>query len=139
MRRPSPRRRRPCRYTPLHKAAINGDSNNIAELLLRGADGAVQDNYGYRCAAPHSRTRKPQQPRARMTTPKQWAEEYGKLAQYEAGERQVHSARRLTAPAHPLPRAPSLSTLLVPTDVPSVLAVGVRRSSGQGGDAAVAL
>ncbi len=43
---PSPRRRRPCRATPLHKAAIGGRSNNIAELLLRGADGAVQDNLG---------------------------------------------------------------------------------------------
>ena len=29
-------------------------------LLLRGADGAVQDIGGYRCAAPHSRNRKPQ-------------------------------------------------------------------------------
>ncbi len=41
-----PRRRRPCRYTPLHHAAMNGHSNNIAELLLRGADGAVQANIG---------------------------------------------------------------------------------------------
>ena len=41
----------------------------------------------------------------------------------------MHSARRLTA--SPPPR-----TLLVPTDVPSELAVGARRSSGQGGDAA---
>jgi ankyrin repeat protein len=43
---PSRRRRRPCRYTPLHFAARNGRSACvIAELLLRGADGAVQDNY----------------------------------------------------------------------------------------------
>jgi hypothetical protein len=41
---PSPRRRRPCRETPLHKAAWYGHSNNVAELLLRGADGAVQNN-----------------------------------------------------------------------------------------------
>jgi hypothetical protein len=75
---------------------------------------------------------KPQQPRARRRTPKQEAEYFGGLAAYEAGESQVHPARRLTAPA-PLP------TLLVPTDTPSVLAVGVRRSSGQGGDAALAL
>jgi hypothetical protein len=34
----------------------------------------------------------------------------------------------------PSPRAPTLPALLVPTDVPSVLAVGARRSSGQGGD-----
>jgi hypothetical protein len=42
----------------------------------------------------------------------------------------------LRPPAHsPRPlRAPSLPTLLVTTDVPSVLAVGVRRSSGQGGN-----
>ncbi len=40
---PSPRRR-PCRSTPLHKAAYNGDSSSVAELLLRGADGAVQRN-----------------------------------------------------------------------------------------------
>jgi hypothetical protein len=92
--------------TPLHFAADNGDSNNIAELLLRGADGAVQNDRGYRCAAPHSRNRKPQQPRARRDTPKQWAEEWGKLAAYEAGEREVHSARRLTAPTHPSCLAP---------------------------------
>ncbi len=42
----------------------------------------------------------------------------------------------LRPPAHsPRPlRSPSLPALLVPTDVPSVLAVGARRSSGQGGD-----
>ncbi len=39
---PSPRRRRPCRQTPLHSAAFNGHSSSVAELLLRGADGAVQ-------------------------------------------------------------------------------------------------
>jgi ankyrin repeat protein len=43
-----------CRYTPLHGAAFNGHSEIVAELLLRGADGAVQTIYGYRCAAPHS-------------------------------------------------------------------------------------
>ena len=61
--------RRPCRDTPLHLAACNGDSSSVAELLLRGADGAVQDNLGYRCAAPHSRNRKPQQPHACRYTP----------------------------------------------------------------------
>ncbi len=41
-----------------------------------------------------------------------------------------------TPPPHsPRPlRAPSLPALLVPTDVPSMPAVGARRSSGQGGD-----
>ncbi len=53
---PSPRRRRPCRETPLHWAAQQGHSSSVAELLLRGADGAVQDKWGYRCAAPHSQT-----------------------------------------------------------------------------------
>ncbi len=44
---PSPRRRLPCRRTPLHYAAWDtGDSASVAELLLRGADGAVQDNVG---------------------------------------------------------------------------------------------
>ena len=43
---PSHRRRRPCRNTPLHHAARNGHSSSVAELLLRGADGAVQDNFG---------------------------------------------------------------------------------------------
>jgi hypothetical protein len=38
-----------------------------------------------------------EKPRARRRTPKQEAEVYGKLAQYEAGECQVHFARRLTA------------------------------------------
>ena len=46
VRRPSLRRRLPCRSTPLHYAACNGQTNNVAELLLRGADGAVQANYG---------------------------------------------------------------------------------------------
>ncbi len=40
---PSHRRRLPCRATPLHYAASNGHSSSVAELLLRGADGAVQD------------------------------------------------------------------------------------------------
>jgi ankyrin repeat protein len=43
---PSPRRRLLCRYTPLHWAAYNGHSASVAELLLRGADGAVQNNLG---------------------------------------------------------------------------------------------
>jgi ankyrin repeat protein len=44
VRRPSSRRRRPCRQAPLHFAAAYGHSESVAELLLRGADGAVQDN-----------------------------------------------------------------------------------------------
>jgi ankyrin repeat protein len=51
---PIPRRRLPCRDTPLHYAADNGEPDNVAELLLRGADGAVWNNNLYRCAAPHS-------------------------------------------------------------------------------------
>ncbi len=43
---PSRRRRRPCRWTPLHSAARNGHSSSVAELLLRGADGAVQNCNG---------------------------------------------------------------------------------------------
>ncbi len=39
-----PAARRPCRSTPLHCAADN--SACVAELLLRGADGAVQDIDG---------------------------------------------------------------------------------------------
>ncbi len=31
--------------TPLHWAAQQGQSASVAELLLRGADGAVQNNY----------------------------------------------------------------------------------------------
>ena len=46
VRRPSLRRRRPCRHTPLHIAASNGRSASVAELLLRGADVAVQNNFG---------------------------------------------------------------------------------------------
>jgi len=92
--------------------------------------GPSRTNGGTACAAPHSRNRKPQQPRARRHTPKQVAKDFGKLAEYQAGEREVHSARRLTAPPSPLPRAPSLPTLLVP----SVFAVGARRSSGEGGN-----
>ncbi len=38
--------RLPCRNTPLHDAATHGRSDNIAELLLRGADGAVQNRFG---------------------------------------------------------------------------------------------
>ncbi len=43
---PSPRRRRTCRGTPLHFGASNCHSSSVAELLLRGADGAVQDRDG---------------------------------------------------------------------------------------------
>ena len=46
VRRPSRRRRRPYRHTPLHCAARYGHSASVAELLLRGADGAVQHNFG---------------------------------------------------------------------------------------------
>jgi hypothetical protein len=46
VRRPSPRRRLPCRATPLHLAADGGHSNAFAELLLCGADGAVQNRHG---------------------------------------------------------------------------------------------
>jgi ankyrin repeat protein len=46
VRRPSPRRRLPCRRTPLHWAAINGHFNAIAELLMCGADGAIQSDNG---------------------------------------------------------------------------------------------
>jgi ankyrin repeat protein len=45
VRRPSRRRRRPCRRTPLHYAADNSQTNAVAELLLRGADGAVKTNF----------------------------------------------------------------------------------------------
>ncbi len=41
-----PARRLPCRNTPLHEAAINcgmANFDNIAELLLRGAVGAVRN------------------------------------------------------------------------------------------------
>ena len=38
--------RLPCRRTPLHWAAIHGASDNIAELLMRDADGAVQNRHG---------------------------------------------------------------------------------------------
>ena len=61
--------------------------------------------------------------RARRDTPKQWAEEWGKLAAYEAGEREVHSARRLTAPTHPPCLAPHPSPrCLCRRCVPSALA-----------------
>ena len=36
----------PCRKTPLHCAASYGNSSSVAELLLRGADGAVQNCHG---------------------------------------------------------------------------------------------
>ncbi len=42
----APAARRPCRNTPLHLAAFNGHSSSVAELLLRGADGAVQNDFG---------------------------------------------------------------------------------------------
>ncbi len=92
-----------------------------------GPFGPTTGNDG---AAPHSRNRKPQQPRARRHTPKQWAEWKGKLAEYEAGERQVHSARRLTTPAIPPASRP------IPPNAPCSdgCAVGARRSSGQEGN-----
>jgi hypothetical protein len=36
----------PCRQTPLHWAAANGASDAIAELLMRGADGAANSARG---------------------------------------------------------------------------------------------
>jgi hypothetical protein len=91
VRRPSPRRRRPCRGTPLHWAADNGDSASVAELLLRGADGAVQDNIYRYAALRRTAEPKPQQPRACRYTPKQYTEYCEELAAYEAGESQVDS------------------------------------------------
>ena len=38
--------RLPCRWTPLHWAADRGKTDVIAELLLCGADGAVQSDNG---------------------------------------------------------------------------------------------
>ena len=84
--RPSPRRF-PCRNTPLHWAAHNDEPDAVAELLTHGADGAVQDNKGYRCVAQPNRNG--QQTSARRRTPKQVAEKRGELAQYEAAEAQV--------------------------------------------------
>ena len=84
--RPSPRRP-PCRRTPLHLAVYNLKFEVVAELLVYGADLALQDRDGYHCAAPHSRPTA--QPRARRDTPKRLAERREKLAEYEAAERQV--------------------------------------------------
>jgi hypothetical protein len=39
-------RRLLCRWTPLHYAALNGMSETIAELLMRGADVAIQADDG---------------------------------------------------------------------------------------------
>jgi hypothetical protein len=38
--------RLPCRQTPLHYAVVKGASDVIAELLMRGADVAIQSRYG---------------------------------------------------------------------------------------------
>ncbi len=52
-----------------------------------------------------------------------WAKANGKLAAYKAGEREVHSARRLTAPTHPPCLAPHPSPrCLCRRCVPSALA-----------------
>jgi hypothetical protein len=74
------------------------------------------------------------QPRACRNTPKQWAEQRGKLAQYEAAETQVHVAA-CTPPQpatpclvpHPSPERHS------PTDVPPALAVRRRSPIQRGG------
>jgi hypothetical protein len=133
VRRPSPRRRLPCRRTPLYLAAVNGHSESVAELLLHGADGAVQEtNFGYRCAAPHSRTEN-RSSRARAGGRR--SNTRGCLGSSRTTRR---PRARCTPPAaSQLPPTPlashPLPPLLVPTDVPSVLAVCARRSSGQGG------
>ena len=134
VRRPSRRRRRPCRGTPLHYAARNGHSSSVAELLLRGADGAVQNNDGYRCAAPHSRNRNPQA----AARAQAHAEAMGGKLWEARAIRGGGEPGALRPPPH-RPPPPSPPTLLVPTDVSSVLAVGARRASWQGGDAALAL
>ena len=79
--------RPPCRRTPLHLAVYNRQFEVVAELLVYGADLALQDRDGYHCAAPHSRPTA--QPRARRVTPKRLAERRGQLAEYEEAERQV--------------------------------------------------
>ena len=38
--------RLPCRWTPLHSAASNGETDAIAELLVSGAAGAVRNIVG---------------------------------------------------------------------------------------------
>ena len=134
VRRPSRRRRRPCRCTPLHIAACNGHSSSVAELLLRGADGAVQNIHGYRCAAPHSRNRKPQA----AARAQGHAEGMGGSVWEARAIRGGGEAGALPPAASQRPPPPP-ATLLVPTDVSSALAVGARRASWQGGDAALAL
>jgi ankyrin repeat protein len=46
MNRRAESRRPPCRRTPLHLAAQNGHFEAIEELLLSGADVAVQTDVG---------------------------------------------------------------------------------------------
>ncbi len=72
---------------------------------------------------------KPQQPRTRRAKPKRVAEANGKLAEYEAGERLVHLARRLPPPPTPASRP-------VPPRAAGAdgCAVGARRASGHEGD-----
>ncbi len=139
MQRPSPRRRLPGRVTPLHSAAAgNGASDVIAELLMSGTDGPSRPTSAGNAALRRTAEPKPQQPRACRLTPKQLAERIGRLAEYEVAEREVNPARRLP-PRHAPCLAPQPSPRcwyrrMCRRCSPSVLAVGARRSSGQGGD-----
>jgi hypothetical protein len=123
--------RRPCRATPLHKAARRGHSSCVAELLLRGADGAVRANDGYRCAAPHSR-----KPKTAAAARAQGHAEAIRGTLWEA--RGVPSGREggaLRPPPHS-PRHPPPASRPIPPGAPCSdgYAVVARRSSGQRGN-----
>ena len=90
----------------VHAAALYRDQwpflirrGAAAARRRRGRPGQIR-RVTLRCAAQATETA---QPRACRETPKRYAERVLKLAEYEEGERQVHSARRLTTPAHSAP------------------------------------
>ena len=90
------------RWTALHFAARNGCFRAGAELLVGGADPRIMDDRGYRRAAHKPRRRAAHADRCRQT-PRQLAQQWNKLGEYDAAVAQArppHRPRR-TARAPP--------------------------------------
>ena len=81
------------RWTALHYAAWNGRISAGAELLVGGADQRITNNGGYRRAAHKPRRRAAHADRGRKT-PRQLAQQYNKLGEYDVAVAQARPPHR---------------------------------------------
>jgi hypothetical protein len=99
---------------------------------MRGAAVAVRNRWGYRCAAPHSRT-----DRAARRVQEHAEATRGATREARAvrggGDAGVLSSLHAASARHPLPRTPSLPDRHTPTDVPTALAIRRRSPMRRGG------